>query len=73
LIADTVPLLSQVSVADERELQFNHNCTAQRRRPPSTSETYAEFAPDYLGHVQAEITRFMRQVFEGQNWNFSQL
>jgi integrase len=42
-------------------------------RLPSTSETYAEFAPDYLGHVQAEITRFMGQVFEGQNWNCSQI
>ncbi|MBL4838143.1 MAG: tyrosine-type recombinase/integrase [Kordiimonadaceae bacterium] len=35
---------------------------------PSTSETYAEYAPDYLGRVQQEITRFLDGIFEGQEW-----
>jgi len=32
------------------------------------TETYAEYDPKYMGHVQAEITRFMGLIFEGQKW-----
>jgi integrase len=37
-------------------------------RIDSQTAAYAEYEPDYLGRVQAEITRYMSQIFEGQNW-----
>lgn len=40
---------------------------------PGITEAYAEYAPDYLGHAQAEITRYLAEIFKGQKWTCTPL
>ncbi len=45
----------------ELQGQLGHSISGQ-------TETYAEYEPDYLGRVQAEITNYIDRIWQGETW-----